>query len=191
MLLYRWLKNYNENIKQTFCFFLKWHNGKLWPTGINAGWLLTQLQQYNSVESWVRFPPVVSGGIFTEQESITTIHESQCRLCKAERFVHWPLKLFLSSGIPQEWWIYQLVACPHLLKALFLALCPSHTLSRPLSRILRMPRPQDKTQSSHQRATESNIQMTNCSQLNPPNISTRIHACIHTDIHTHMPACVV
>lgn len=143
------------------------------------------VQVYNS---WVCFP-LFSGGIFTAQESITTFM-NLCRLCNV-RFVHWPLNLFLSSGIPQEWWIYQLVACPHLLKALFLALCPSHTLSRPLSRIRRMRRLQDKTQSSHQRATESNIQMTNCSQLNPTSISTRIHACIHTDIHTHACLCCV
>lgn len=82
-----------------------------------------------------------------------------------------------SPGILPEWWTCQLVACRHLLKALCPAPCPSHTPSRPLSHTLLTPRPLDKTQSSHQRATESSIRTTNCSH-------------IHINTHTHTHACL-
>lgn len=148
---------------------------------------LVQVDDSHSDSRTAVFPTCLWWNIYCPE--INNHHS--CRLYKAARFAQWPWNLFVFSGIPQEWWIYHLVACPHLLKALFLALCPSHTLFRPLSRILRMPRLQDKTQSSHQRATESSIQMTNCSQLNPTYIGTRINACIHTDIHTHACLCCV
>lgn len=76
----------------------------------------------------------------------------------------------LHSGILQVWSTCQLVASHHLLKASYPVLSPSHTLSHLLSHTLLMPPPLDKILSSHQRATESSIQTTNCSH-------THSHVC--------------
>ncbi len=85
-----------------------------------------------------------------------------------------------SPGIPQEWWTCQLAASRHPLKALCPAPCPSHTPSHLLSHTLLMPRPPDKIQSSHQRATESSIRTTNCSHT---------HTNTHKHTHTHTCLC--
>lgn len=91
------------------------------------------------------------------------------------------LRHSLSSGIPQEWLICQLAAFHRQWRALCPAPCPSHTPFRLRYHIHHMHHLQDKILSSHQRETESSIQMNNCSRRTARKKQPLMHS------HIHMP----